>query len=82
MIKITKEIELKDFETWAGATDTVKHLTTQELEIVEQNLRELQYGGLYSDLTETELNDFLWFEVDLIAEWLGYDSFDDILERE
>ena len=29
-------------------------------------------------LTLTQLNDFFWFEADTIAEWLGYESFEDL----
>ena len=32
-------------------------------------------------MTETELNDFFWFKRDTIAEWLGYENFDEIMER-
>ncbi len=77
MIKITKEINLQDFETWSGATDTVKHLTNEELETIEQNIIDIYPDGM----TETELNDILWFERDMIAEWLGYNDFDEIIER-
>ena len=77
MITITKQLNLTDFNTWSGATDTVKHLTGGELETIEQNIIELYPDGL----TETELNDLLWFDRDLIAEWLGYNEFDEIIER-
>ena len=32
-------------------------------------------------MTDTELNDFMWFEDDTIAEWLGYNDFDEIMNR-
>ena len=76
MITITKQINLSDFETWDGATDTVKDLTSRELEIIEQNIIELYPNGI----NETELNDILWFERDLIAEWLGYNDYDELLD--
>lgn len=31
---------------------------------------------------ETEINDLFWFEEDTIAEWLGYFSFDEIMNRD
>ena len=77
MITIKKEISLTDFNTWSGATDTVKHLTHEELETIEQNIIDIFPDGM----TETELNDILWFERDMIAEWLGYNDFDEIIER-
>lgn len=77
MITITKEINLQDFETWSGATDTINELTHDELETVQDNITEIYSDGL----TETELNDILWFERDMIADWLGYNDFDEIIER-
>ena len=77
MIIIKKEISLTDFNTWSGATDTVKYLTHEELEIIERNIIEVYPNGI----NETLLNDILWFERDLIAEWLGYNDFDEIIER-
>jgi len=77
MITIKRELNLQDFETWSGATETMKDLTASEIETIEMNIVELYPDGL----TETELNDILWFERDMIAEWLGYNDFDEILER-
>lgn len=77
MITIKKEINLQDFETWSGATDTMKYLTSEEIETIESMIVELYPGGL----EETQLNDILWFETELIAEWLGYNDFDEIIER-
>lgn len=77
MITIKKEINLQDFETWSGATDTMKYLTSEEIEIIESMIVELYPEGL----EETQLNDILWFETELIAEWLGYNDFDEIIER-
>lgn len=77
MITIKKEINLQDFETWSGATDTMKYLTSEEIETIETMIVELYPKGL----EETQLNDILWFETELIAEWLGYNDFDEIIER-
>ena len=33
-------------------------------------------------MDETAINDFFWFEEDTIAEWLGYDSFEDIMNEQ
>lgn len=29
-------------------------------------------------ISETGLNDFFWFEEDTIANWLGFDSFEEL----
>ena len=74
---IKTEITLKNFEFWSGAKDTVKYLTESELDTIESYLEELYPEGM----TDTELNDFMWFEDDTIAEWLGYNDFDEIMNR-
>jgi hypothetical protein len=77
-MKIWKEIPLTHFEFWAGAKDRVKYLTEGELDQIEQILEHLWPEGL----SEGEINDLFWFEEDLIAEWLGYETFEEIMERD
>ena len=77
-MKIYSEKSLNDFEFWSGAKDTVKYLTEDELNQIENILEDCFPDGM----DETEINDFFWFEEDTIAEWLGYSSFDDIMYRE
>lgn len=56
-MKIYKEISLTEFDFWAGAKDTVKYLTDEELEQIEERLEEICPEGL----SETDLNDLFWF---------------------
>lgn len=77
-MKIYREIPLTEFEFWAGAKDTVKYLTEFELEEIELILEDLCWEGL----SEEQLNDIFWHERDLIAEWLGYEDFDEIMRRD
>jgi hypothetical protein len=70
-------MSLTDFDFWAGAYDTVKYLIEDEFDTIENILIDLYPEGM----TETELNDFFWFEEDTIAEWLGYDSFEDLISE-
>ena len=72
------EKSLRDFEFWSGAKQTVKYLTVSEIDTIEEILEELYPDGM----TDTEINDFFWFDNDTIAEWLGYESFDEIINRE
>lgn len=74
---ITTEKSLRSFEFWSGALDTVKYLTDEELDTIEEIFEELNPEGL----SETEINDTFWFGDDEIAYWLGYDSFEDIMKR-
>lgn len=77
-MKIHSDINLSKFEFWSGAKDTAEYLTNSEFDIIEDILTELYPEGL----DETTINDIFWFEHDTIAEWLGYNSFEEIMERE
>ena len=77
-MKIYTEKSLNDFEFWSGAKDTVKYLTESELDTIESMLEDCAPEESYSD---TDINDFFWFEDDTIAEWLGYDDFEQIIEE-
>lgn len=75
-MKIYKDVDYKDFEFWGGAKDTIKYLTDTEGQQIF-DLLETDYEC--HPLTETDVNDFFWFEDDRIAEWLGYEDWDDLL---
>ena len=77
-MKIYTEKSLREFDFWSGARDTVKYLTPGELDQIESILKECYPEGM----DETAINDFFWFEDDTIAEWLGYDSFEDIMKEQ
>ena len=76
-MKIMKEMSLRNFEGWSGAVDTLNTLTDDQKDALEANLEELYPDGM----DEGNLNDLLWFENDTIAEWLGFEDWED-LERE
>lgn len=75
---IYSEKSLSGFEFWSGAADTAKYLTGEELDTIEAILEETNEDGM----SETEVNDFFWFEDDVIAEWLGYDDFEALMKRD
>lgn len=78
-MKVFKEVfGASDFDFWGGAVDTIKYLTDEEIEQIFSILEDASYE---EGISETELNDFFSFEEDTIAEWLGYDSFEDIMNR-
>lgn len=59
---------LSNFNAWSGAIDTKERIIEEGKENDFDNLIE----ELYPDgLTETQLNDILWFEEDWIFEMLG-----------
>ena len=77
-MKIYEEVSsYSDFEFWSGARDTAEELTADEIEEIFTILEDAYPEGM----TKTELNDFFWFERDTIAEWLGYEDFDEIINR-
>ena len=77
-MKIYKEESLRNFEFWSGAKDRVKYLGDNELDTFESILEEMYPDGV----DETQINDIFWFEEDWIAEMLGYNSFEEIMNRD
>lgn len=76
-MKITTEVAPNNYDFfWAGARDTVNNMTLEQIEEVFYMLEEIYPEGM----TDTELNDFFWFEEDTIADWLGFDSFEDLIK--
>lgn len=70
MISVKKELDFEDLkkECWSGAIYTLQKI---EEEGKEDELMEL-LQDIFTDIpTETELNDFLWFDDDYIYEQLG-----------
>ena len=77
---VRKEFEF-DFlnDTWSGAKDRMESLTPDLLNALENilsNDTEEIFGNEIPD--ETTVNDFLWFEDDIYAEWLGFKSADQL----
>ena len=74
-MKITSDLNLRNFEFWSGAKD--HKFTYEELQEIEYNLEDIYPEGM----TETEVNDLFWFEEEIICDWLGIDYEEDYLER-
>ena len=70
-MKITSEMSLKNFKAWSGAKDTLNKL----IELDKCDELEFILDDLYPNrLTETELNDILWFDDEWIYETLGIEE--------
>ena len=68
---ITYELDLNRFEAWSGAKETLERIQREgKCEELENVLEELYPDGM----TETELNDLLWFDSESVYEWLGIRS--------
>ena len=69
-MKVYSEINLRDFEFWSGAKSNAETLTSEQLDMVDSILEDAYPDGI----SETQINDFFWFEFDTIREWLGIDN--------
>lgn len=74
-MKIYTEDSIHNFNFWSGGRDTADDLTWDEIDTIESMLDEL-----YTEMEDVELNDFFWFERDTIAEWLGYEDYDELMK--
>ena len=64
---ITYELDLNRFEAWSGAKETLERIQREgKCSLLEQILDDIYPDGM----TETELNDLLWFESETVYEWL------------
>lgn len=52
---------IRSFEFWSGAKDRVQDLTLDQLDSLGEYIEEVFYG---ETPTETQINDFVWFECD------------------
>lgn len=74
-MKIYMETSLERFNAWSGGEDTLEVLREKDLcDRLEYIIEDIFPDGC----TDIELNDFLWFERDTIAEWLGFSDWDDL----
>ena len=72
---ITYELDLNSFQAWSGAKDTLNRIQREgKCAELENVLEELYPNGM----TETELNDLLWFDSESVYEWLGIRSEEQI----
>ena len=67
-MKIVSEIGLEEFNAWSGAVTTKERIIEEGKEREFEDLIEECYP---EGLTDTELNDLLWFEDEWIFDSLG-----------
>ena len=72
---IHTETKLRDFNFWSGGADRANCLTWKQLDTIEEILKDIYPNGI----DETQLNDFMWFDEDTIADWLGFESFEELI---
>lgn len=71
------EFDLYDFPAWSGGRDTLE--TLKEKNLVDEVQAAIEEVYLCEESpTATEINDFLWFERDTIAQYLGFSDWDEL----
>ena len=69
----TIDESLENFPAWSGGKDTLDTLIDKGVcEEVEDFIEQC-----FTHPTNTDINDFLWFERDQIAQYLGYEDWED-----
>lgn len=69
------ESSLERFPAWSGGRDTLETLIEKgDCDDVEVLIEDVFYDECPTD---TQVNDFLWFERDMIAEHLGYKDWEE-----
>ncbi len=69
---IHSETSLRDFQFWSVGADNANFLTYEQLDLLESVLEDVYPNGI----GETQLNDLLWFDEDVVAQWLGFTDFE------
>lgn len=59
-------------DCWGGAKDRIDSLQPDMIDTIESYLEDSDF---WSDTpTDTQVNDFIWFDDDTYAEWLGFND--------
>ncbi len=70
-MRIYKEFTIESFGAWSGAVDTKRAI----IDAGKADLFDQLVDDIFPDgCTETEMNDYLWFDSDSIFEMLGLDE--------
>lgn len=73
---VTKEFDIFN-DCWSGARDTIEALTEKQVKVLEDYLEEV--FNVDEIPSATDVNDFIWFETDTIAEWFGLKDWEELL---
>lgn len=75
---IKSDISLENFKAWSGGKSTLDRIINEgKCSQLESMLEDLYPDGM----TDTELNDLLWFDSDTVFGWLGIRTYDQIKEE-
>ena len=66
----TVEFSIDSFEFWSGAVDVID--SVRELDKLDElEALIIEVFGDSENVSETDINDFVWFEDDMINDYLG-----------
>ena len=72
--KMMLQVDFSEYEPWSGAVDTFEKIEEEnKLDELELMLEELYPEGM----TDTQLNDLLWFDSEWVFEQLGIQEDED-----
>jgi hypothetical protein len=79
-MKMYSETSLTAFQWWGGADLNARMLSLSELDMLDDMLMELYPNGM----SETLINDIMWFEFEAVCDLLGllYDCDKDEIIRD
>ena len=75
-MKYYVETSLENFEAWSGGRDTLEVLIEKGLCDTVEMLLEEDLNSCDEMPDDTAINDFLWFERDVIANYCGFSSWE------
>ena len=73
MLYIKEEFNLDTFEAWGGAVSRLEEIKELEIGYIVQIYIEELLGGK-EDVTATDVNDLLWFDMDDFIEYYKEDE--------
>lgn len=78
-MKIAYEMDMNNFKAWCGAVSTLERIQEEgKVAELEALIEEMWCDREYID--EVEINDFLWFDWEMIFENLGIKDEDEEIE--
>lgn len=81
-MRVCREIDFNDLQNmvWSGAEDTVENIANASME--DELMGLLEETFMETVPTETEINDFLWFDSEYIYETLGLNEDGEVEEED
>lgn len=81
-MKIYSEQSLADFKFWSGAETTADRIWEEKGRDGFDQLEAILEDAYPDGIDETDLNDLLWFDPELVYEWLGIDDAEEDEEED